>query len=232
MKKIMIVEDDEKIANYLQTCIEKYNYQVTVQKNFDDVLTTFNSAMPDLVILDINLPQYDGFYWCRQIRKTSICPVLFLSARTGEMDQVMALENGGDDYITKPFHPDVVIAKIRSHLRRAYGEYALSGKEREVSISGLVLFPERFEVRFGGETIHVTQKESAIIEALIERYPRVKSRQDLLEKLWDDETYVDENTLNVNVTRVRKKLQHLGLNDVIETIRGSGYRLVVNWKDD
>src|SRR5699024_11749735 len=113
MNKIMIIEDDPKIAEYLATYLEKYNYQVTMVDEFDKIIDTFQSAKPDLVLLDVNLPYYDGFYWCRQIRKESICPVIFISARTGEMDQVMAIENGGDDYITKPFSPDLIIAKIR-----------------------------------------------------------------------------------------------------------------------
>src|SRR5699024_9786133 len=127
---IMIVEDDVKISEHLRSYIAKYGYDVVVVEDFERVLETFHQEQPDLVLLDINLPYFDGFYWCRQIRKDSICPVIFISARTGEMDQVMAIENGGDDYITKPFHPDIVMAKIRSQLRRAYGEYAHKQQER------------------------------------------------------------------------------------------------------
>src|SRR5699024_6799930 len=167
----------------------------------------FQQQKPDLVLLDINLPFFDGFYWCRQIRTVSICPVIFISARTGEMDQVMALENGGDDYITKPFSPEIVMAKIRSQLRRAYGEYSNQHRERLVEQEGLKLYVERLEVHFQGKSISVTKNEAAIIELLLERYPRVSGREDLLEKLWDDQTFVDENTLNVNMARVRKKLR-------------------------
>ncbi|GEM03172.1 DNA-binding response regulator [Halolactibacillus miurensis] len=232
MEKIMIVEDDPKIAEYLAQMLQKYNYQVVKVTDFEQVLETFQTVDPQLVLLDINLPAFDGFYWCRQIRKTSVCPVIFISARTGDMDQVMALENGGDDYITKPFHPDIVMAKIRSHLRRAYGEYAQNNQERTLELTGLILRPERLELLFNQQTVTLTQKEAAILEALMERYPRVKSRGDLLELLWDDETYVDENTLNVNITRARKKLHELGLNNTIETVRGSGYRFNVSWRED
>jgi len=227
----MIVEDDLKIAEYLRNYITKYGYEVTIVQNFDNIMEQFQEEQPKLVLLDINLPSYDGYYWCRQIRKQSICPVIFISARTGEMDQVMALENGGDDFITKPFHPDIVMAKIRSQLRRAYGEYAQKMEERVLIQDGLQLFPERLELHFGNDVTTLTKKESDIIESLLERYPRVAGREDLLVKLWDDQVYVDENTLNVNITRVRKKLQELGIHDAIETVRGAGYRLRITWRE-
>ena len=231
MEKIMIVEDDRKIAEYLCSYIEKYGYEVTIAKDFDKIMSTFRDVAPNLLLLDINLPSYDGYYWCRQIRKESICPVIFISARTGEMDQIMALENGGDDFITKPFHPDIVMAKIRSQLRRAYGEYAASFEERVLSQDGLSLFPERLELRFQNKMTPLTKKETDIIESLMERYPRVAGREDLLAKLWDDQAYVDENTLNVNIARVRKKFQELGIEDAVETVRGAGYRLRITWKE-
>ncbi|RSL34732.1 DNA-binding response regulator [Salibacterium salarium] len=229
MHQIMIVEDDPKIAELLESYISKYGYEVTNVQHFDKVMEAFHEHNPDLVLLDINLPSYDGFYWCRQIRTESICPVLFISARTGEMDQVMALENGGDDYITKPFYSEVVLAKIRSHLRRAYGEYAPGNDERVLHKEGLRLYPERLELAFGDKMVSITKKESDVIESLLDRYPRVAGREVLLEKLWDDHAYVDENTLNVNITRVRKKLLELNIKDAVETVRGAGYRLNVTW---
>ena len=232
MHKIMIIEDDPKIAEHLRTYIHKYGYAVTVVTDFNHVMGDFHEHTPDLVLLDINLPSYDGYYWCRQIRQESICPVIFISARIGEMDQVMALENGGDDFITKPFHSEIVMAKIRSHLRRAYGEYASQSEERVIDREGLKLFPERMEITFGKTTVSLSKKEAAIIETLLERYPRVAGREDLLEKLWDDHTYVDENTLNVNITRVRKKFRELGINDAVETVRGTGYRLRISWMEE
>src|SRR5690625_4410353 len=231
MKKIMIVEDDPNIAAYLKSYIKKYNYQVVAIDRFENIMELFQQQKPDLVLLDINLPFFDGFYWCRQIRTESICPVIFISARTGEMDQVMAIENGGDDYITKPFSPDIVMAKIRSQLRRAYGEYAGSQQERVLTLDRLKLYPERHELHFADSSVELTKNETNILELLIERYPRVTGREDLLEKLWDDQAFVDENTLNVNMTRVRKKLKDLGINEAVETIRGSGYRLNNVWKE-
>ncbi|MFS0671600.1 response regulator transcription factor [Ornithinibacillus sp. 179-J 7C1 HS] len=231
MQKIMIVEDEPKLANHLKSHIEKYGYDVRIVNDFEHVMDNFREMKPELVLLDINLPSFDGYYWCRQIRTESVCPVIFISARIGEMDQVMALENGGDDYITKPFSPEIVMAKIRSQLRRAYGEYATKVEERVLETDGLKLYPERLELSFERKTVSLSKKESDIIESLMERYPRVTGREDLLEKLWDEQTYVDENTLNVNITRVRKKLQEVGLKDVVETVRGTGYRLNVSWKE-
>ncbi|WP_394232176.1 response regulator transcription factor [Niallia oryzisoli] len=231
MHKILIIEDDSKIADLLTSHISKYGYQVYHVTDFEHIMDEFHQHSPDLVLLDINLPSFDGYYWCRQIRKESICPVIFISARIGEMDQVMALENGGDDFITKPFHTEIVMAKIRSHLRRAYGEYAKQTEERVLEREGLKLYPERMEITFGPITASLTKKEADIIESLMDRYPRVAGREDLLEKLWDDQTYVDENTLNVNITRVRKKFLELGIKDAVETVRGAGYRLNVSWTE-
>jgi len=229
MNKIMIVEDDTKLAELLKGYIEKYGYEVSAVADFDQVFGIFQSYKPNLVLLDVNLPKFDGFYWCRQIRAVSTCPILFISARSGEMDQVMALEYGADDYITKPFHHEIVMAKIKSQLRRAYGEYASELEERVISHHDLVLYPERLELSTGDNTVLLTKKEAVILEVLIKRYPKVVSRELLLEKLWDDQSFVDENTLNVNMTRVRKKLQEIGVYDGIETIRGAGYKLV--WED-
>ncbi|MBS4196847.1 response regulator transcription factor [Lederbergia citri] len=229
MAKIMIVEDDPKIAKLLQNHLEKYGYQANITEDFDHIFELFTEINPDMVLLDVNLPSYDGYYWCRQIRKISTCPILFISARSGEMDQVMALENGADDFITKPFHYEVVMAKIRSQLRRAYGEYAPKVEERTVELEGLTLYMERMEVKKGDHIVSLTKKEAIMLEILMKRSPRVVSRETILEKLWDDQSFVDENTLNVNVTRVRKKLQELGIDDAIETVRGAGYRFIPNW---
>lgn len=229
MAKILIIEDDPKLADFLEKEIKKYEHETYIVTDFERVMEDVTSLVPDLVLLDINLPRFDGFYWCRQIRKISTCPIIFISARTGGMDQVMALENGGDDYITKPFQLEVVLAKIHSQLRRAYGEYASINKERMIEESGLQLYPERFEVHYQDKSVILTKKETDILELLLTRYPRVAGREMLLEKLWDDESFVDENTLNVNMTRTRNKLKELGVEKAVETVRGVGYRLNVTW---
>lgn len=229
MQKIYIVEDDPALAELLEKTIQKYDYETKAAVDFQNILEDFEKFAPHLVLLDINLPSFDGFYWCRQLRQISTCPIIFISARVGEMDQIMALENGGDDFITKPFHPEIVLAKVRSQLRRAYGEYAPELKERTIAESGLVLYPERLELHFKERIQTLSKNEAYIIEMLLDRYPRVAGREDLLETIWDEFAFVDDNTLNVNVTRVRKQLQELGIQDAIETVRGVGYRLHVTW---
>ncbi|WP_409176945.1 response regulator transcription factor [Brevibacillus fortis] len=230
MSTIMIVEDDPKINQLLQEQLEKYGFQTVNVEHFDRVMEVFTQGRPDLVLLDVNLPKFDGFYWCRQMRQESNCPILFISARESKMDQVMALENGADDYITKPFDYDVVLAKIRSQLRRAYGQYAPQEGERTVEVAGLKLFLERMELSMHDTKIELSKKEALLLEALMNQHPRVVSRERLLEKLWDEQ-FVDENTLNVYITRVRGKLKDLGLEGAVETVRGSGYRLRATWEE-
>ncbi|MDK8183305.1 response regulator transcription factor [Paenibacillus sp. UMB4589-SE434] len=230
MNHILIVEDDPKIAELLQSHIMKYGDEGIIIKDFQRVLHTFEEVQPQLVLLDVNLPSYDGYYWCRQIRSVSTCPIIFISARSGEMDQVLALESGADDYITKPFHYEIVMAKIRSQIRRVYGDYAT--KERVIEHSGMTLYPERMELRLKDKNAVLTRKETLLMETLLKQCPRVVSREAILDKLWDDYNYVDDNTLSVNITRLRKKLLELGIEDSLETVRGYGYRLNVTWQDE
>ncbi|OAX49194.1 MULTISPECIES: response regulator transcription factor [Paenibacillus] len=229
MYTIMIIEDDPKIAGLLQSHIERYGDRAVAVEDFEQVVQQFEQMKPHVVLLDINLPSYDGFYWCRQIRSISTCPIIFISARSGKMDQVMALENGADDYITKPFEHEIVMAKIRSQLRRVYGDYAARHEERKVELDGLTVYLERLEMELGDRKIQLTKKETILLETLLRRSPKLVSRETILEKLWDD-SFVDDNTLSVNVTRVRKRLTELGITDALETVRGSGYRLNSNWK--
>ncbi|WP_100618240.1 response regulator transcription factor [Bacillus cereus] len=232
MYRIMIVEDDYKIAELLQSHIKKYKYQGATIKDFETILDTFQNFQPHLVLLDVNLPIFDGYYWCRQIRAISNCPIIFISARCGEMDQVMALEHGADDYITKPFHYGVVMAKIRSHLRRTYGDYAQKMEERTVELSGLILYPERMELTLKNKMVSLTKKEAVLLEILLQRFPRVVNREAILDKIWDDYTYVDDNTLSVQITRTRKKLSALGIKNALETIRGTGYKIYITWDNE
>ncbi|MFD1204710.1 MULTISPECIES: response regulator transcription factor [Sporosarcina] len=227
-QRIFIVEDDKKIAHLLAETLRKYQYDVAIVEDFDAITEECLAFDPHLILLDINLPSYDGYYWCRQLRQHTMCPIIFISARSGDMDQVFALENGGDDFITKPFHYEIVLAKIRSHLRRAYGEYAPMQGERMVKLGALTLYIERMELHLREEAIPLQKKECVILELLMEASPKVVSRETLLEELWDDQSFVDENTLNVNMTRVRKKLSDYGVQSVIETVRGSGYRFMLS----
>lgn len=226
MYTILIVEDDPKIAELLRGDIEKYGYRAWVVRDFERVTEEFRESGAQMVLLDVNLPKYDGFYWCRQIRAESVCPILFISARDGQMDQIMALENGGDDYITKPFHYEVVLAKVRSHLRRAYGEYAAGPEEKKIEAAGLTLYPERYVLVCGERSAELSRKEALLIEALMRREGRVVSRDRLLGIMWEDHHFIDDNTLNVYVTRMRKKLKELESGAGIEVVRGAGYVLI------
>ncbi|MBH5317499.1 response regulator transcription factor [Paenibacillus sp. GSMTC-2017] len=232
MYKILIVEDDPKIAELLKSYIEKYGNEAIIVGDFQNVLNAFQHVQPHIVLMDINLPSFDGFYWCRQIRTVSTCPVIFLSARSGEMDQVYAIENGGDDYLTKPFHYEVVMAKIRSQLRRVYGDYAVATAERVIEKAGLTLYPERMELHLNSKSVELTKKEMILTETLLKKFEKLVSRESILEKLWDDYAYVDDNALSVNVTRLRKKLAELGIADALETVRGTGYRLIGIWEQE
>ncbi|AFS78901.1 two component transcriptional regulator, winged helix family [Gottschalkia acidurici 9a] len=229
--RIMIVEDDLSIAELLSSHISKYGYKSFLVKNFNNILVDFDEIDPHLVLLDVNLPKFDGYYWCRKIRQNSNCPIIFVSARGGEMEQVMGIESGGDDYITKPFYYEVLVAKIKSQLRRAYSSYATKSSERVVQLEGLTLYPERPEISYKDVSILITKKEAVLAEILISNYPRAVSRQLLLEKLWDDESFVEENTLNVNVARLRKRFEELGVDNAIETVRGVGYKIVITWRN-
>ena len=226
--RIFIVEDDQKIASLLADTLRKYQYEVELVKNFEGIVEEIIAFAPHLILLDINLPSYDGYYWCRQLRQHTKCPIIFISARSGEMDQIFALENGGDDFITKPFNYEIVLAKIRSHLRRTYGEYSSRQEERTVGLGQLTLYLERMELHKKEIEIPLQKKECIILDLLMGQAPKVVSREKLLEELWDDQAFVDENTLNVNMTRVRKKLADYGVHSNIETVRGAGYRFVLN----
>lgn len=232
MYRIMIVEDDDKIASILQSSLEKYDYKVTRATDFKALKEELLAVNPDLILLDIHLPAYDGFYWCRQFRMVTNAPIIFVSARTGEMDQVMAIENGGDDFITKPFHLDVLLAKVKGVLRRTYGEYASSSGGEELVVHGLSLHRSRNTLEWKGSRVDLTKNEALLLAVLMERAGHIVSRETLLETLWDDVDFVDDNTLTVNVTRVRKKLEEIGIHKAIETMRGQGYRLQASWMED
>ena len=229
MYRILIVEDDDKIGDLLKKSVEKYGFEAYRATRFRELTEELDMYSPHVVLLDIHLPYYDGFYWCRQFRTRSKAPIIFVSARSGEMDQVMAIENGGDDYVTKPIPIDLLMAKLKSVLRRAYGEYAGAGwagaAADEISVGALKLHRGRSELEWRGRKIELTKNERLLAECLMKQAGRIVSREELLEALWDDVQFVDDNTLTVNVTRVRKKLEELGLSGLIDTVRGQGYRL-------
>lgn len=226
--KIFIVEDDIQIANLLKEHLIKYQYEVNLCKDFSNVSEECEAFMPHLIVMDINLPVFDGFYWCKKIRGASKCPILFLSAKATDMDQVYAIESGGDDYVTKPFSFQVVTAKIVAQLRRVYGEYAK--KENRDLICGdcrlsLDLFTLEGLPVDKQKKITLTKNETGLLRLFFQNKNRPVGRELLLEELWDDETFVEENTLNVNVSRVRKCLKEVGSRMEIKAVRSVGYRL-------
>lgn len=226
---IYIVEDDISISTLLKDYMNKYGFEAVIVENFNNIMEEFDELSPSVVLLDVNLPKFDGFYWCTKIRQKSNVPIIFISARDSGMDQIRALESGADDYITKPFYYDVVIAKIKSYIRRAYGEYSPKLDERIVELDGLKFYPERLELKYKSKDLVITKKEGILLECLMKKYPKVVSRDYLLEKIWDDIEFVEENTLNVNVSRIRKRLYDLGIEDGVQTVRGVGYKLNKTW---
>lgn len=226
--QILIVEDDGKIAEAVRAYLERYGYSATVVDDFRHVEQEFRRLRPHLVLMDVNLPYQDGFHLTRALRRHSAVPILFLSARAGEMEQVLGMESGGDDYITKPFHLEVLHAKVKAVLRRVYGEYAHGEQAAPgvLQVGRLQLDPTAGEVRFGGEAQALTRTELKLLHLLMERAGRVVSREDSLEALWDDAAFVDDNTLTVNVTRLRAKLETWNLREALETRRGQGYVLL------
>lgn len=223
--KIMLVEDDQKLVNLVEDHLTRYGFEVVVPSDLQNVMAFFEQEQPELILMDVNLPFFDGYYWTRKIRQQSKCPIIFLSARESHMDQVMALEYGADDYITKPFSYDLLLAKIKSHIRRVYGEYAPGQDERVIQRGELVYYPERLELMFHDQKELLTKKEGELVELLLSNYPHIASREAILTKLWDSEYFVDDNTLSVNITRLRKKFDDIGLPNSIITVRGKGYRL-------
>ncbi|MTD29476.1 response regulator transcription factor [Planomicrobium sp. YIM 101495] len=218
---VFIVEDDAAIFESVKESLGKYGLRVTGPADFKDVVGSFVSEEPHLVIMDIQLPVYDGFHWCREIRAISKVPIIFLSSRDHPMDMVMAMGMGADDYVQKPFHTDVLVAKIQAVLRRVYSY----GDEVSdvIEWNGAVLDLKRGIIRKEGVDVELTKNEFFILAVLVEAKNEIVSRDDLIRKLWDDERFVNDNTLTVNVTRLRQKLAELGLGEAILTKKGLGY---------
>lgn len=225
MYKILIVEDDMDIAQTLKNQLAKYGYQGTIVHDFDKVLEAFQALQPHLVLMDINLPAFDGYYWSRKIRQVSNCPIMILSARMNDADQVYGIENGADDFITKPFSLEVVLAKINGQIRRTYGEYAMDAPARILQKGNTTLNIDTVRLCTTDKEELLTVKELRLCTILFEAYPNVVTRQQLLSAIWDDETFVEENTLTVNIVRLRKKLEAIQSSLEITTIRGIGYQL-------
>ncbi|MGX7013347.1 response regulator transcription factor [Vagococcus silagei] len=225
--KLYLVEDDKKLNHILTNFLTKNEYDVHSPQDFSKIKEDFQHVDPDLVLMDITLPYFDGYYWTTVIRQVSDCPIIFMSARESAMDQIMALEYGGDDYITKPFSYDLLLAKIRSHIRRNYGQYADRHKERVITFGEFRYYPEKLQINYQEKVEAISQKEGELINIFLTKATRIVSRNELLAALWDNENFVDDNTLSVNITRLRKRLSNIGLPHAIQTIRGKGYKLIL-----
>ena len=226
MYKILIVEDEINIAETLKDHLEKYGYKCYLIDDFGKVLDVFQEVEPHLVIMDINLPAFDGYYWSRKIRKVSTCPIMILSARMSELDQVYGIENGADDFITKPFVMDVVLAKINGQIRRTYGEYAKDTETRTIKTGNTVLNLDMVRISTPAQEEILTVKELQLCTMLFKAFPNVVTRQQLLSAIWDEEGFVEENTLTVNIKRLRRKLAAIHSSLEVKTIRGIGYQLL------
>lgn len=221
--KIMVVEDDEGLAQGMQDHLGKWGYEVACVEDFRNVMGEFASFQPHLVLLDIGLPFFNGHYWCAQIRQVSQVPVIFVSAAGDNMNIVMAVNMGGDDFITKPFAPEVLSAKVQAMLRRAY---AFQSRTNVVEYDGVILDLADASVLVGGQKAELTRNEFRILELLMEQAGQVVPREKIMERLWDNDCFVDDNTLTVNMTRLRKKLESMGAEGIIHTRKGLGYMIL------
>ncbi len=222
--KIMIIEDDSDIASLLSEYLQRFGFFVYCCKDFNKIVEEFQLENPHLVLLDVNLPAYNGFYWCNKIRNISSCPIMFLSSRNSDSDQVHAIMNGGDDYITKPFSFEVVTAKISAVFRRIYGEYANANID-ELSCEDCIFSQNKLTLSCHGQTTELSKTEAGVIRVMFQNYPNVVSREELLNEIWDDDSFVEENTLNVTISRIRKRLENIGSNLAVKPVRGVGYRI-------
>lgn len=222
MKEILLVEDDLKVAKEIKLSLEKWGMQVQLIEDFSNVLEEVITKQPKLVLMDVNLPYYDGFYWCERIREVSKVPILFLSSRDSNMDVIMGINNGGDDYVTKPFDLQVLLSKINALLRRAY-QYADAGSL--LYYNDAVLDIDKCELRYQGNSLDLTKNEIKILTLLIRNKGKVVSRDKIMMSLWNDDEFISDNTLTVNMTRLRGKLKEIGLEEVIKTKKGLGYMM-------
>ena len=220
MYRIFVVEDDGTIARMVRTGLEQWGYTVRCAENFDRVDQDFAEFDPQLVLLDISLPRYNGYHWCSEIRRASKVPVVFLSSAADNMNIVMAMNMGADDFVAKPFDLTVLTAKVQAMLRRAY-DFAPSNPL--LTHRGAFLDTGEGSLTYEGRKIDLSKNEYRILQCLLENKGRVVSREKLMERLWATDSFVDENTLTVNVNRLRRKLEGAGLADFIATRHGVGY---------
>ncbi len=221
MTKIIIVEDTKTIRQELATFLNRYGYEVIAPTDFENIISIIEKEEPNLILLDINLPVFDGFYICREVRKTSQVPIIVVTSRDSDMDELMSMNLGADDFITKPYNTQILLARINSVLKRV--NQGNEGNQEILVYNDLKLNLSNGTINCGDNALEITKNELKILYYLIKNKGNIVSRDDLMDYLWKSNLFVDDNTLSVNVTRLRKKLEEIGIKDVIETRRGLGY---------
>lgn len=220
--KIFIIEDEEKIRLELSTFLNRYGYETSYSTDFENIVDISLKEEPDIILLDINLPYYDGYYICREIRRKSNVTIIVVTSRNSEVDELMSMNLGADDFITKPYNTQILLARIASIIRRTY-----QNLDSEVfEFKGLKYNMSTSEMTFDNKKCELTKNESKILFTLMKNKGRIVSRNDLMKALWQDDEFVDDNTLTVNINRLRKKLEEIGAVDYIQTKRGQGYILI------
>lgn len=223
MQKILIVEDDEKLGEELEIFLNKNGYQAETLKKFNNTIEDVLDINPDLLLLDINLPFADGEYICKEIRKKSTMPIIIITSRDNELDELLCLNYGADHYVTKPFNIQILLAKISSLLRRTNMQEENSEK---IDAKEFVLNISKSTIEKEGKIIELTKNEYKILKFLLQNREKIVSRDEIMRYLWDDESFIDDNTLTVNITRLRNKLEELNLKELLVTKRGQGYILL------
>lgn len=219
MPKILIIEDDEKLREELKIFLNKNGYNAITLTTFDNTIQDILQTNPDLILLDINLPNTDGEYICKEIRKQSNMPIIIVTSRDNELDELLSINNGADHYITKPFNIHILLAKIGSLLRRTN----MQEVNDKIDEKDFILNTSNNTIEKDGKIIELTKNEYKILKYLVQNRGRIVSREDIMECLWESENFIDDNTLTVNITRLRNKLEELELKELLETKRGQGY---------
>lgn len=219
-KRILLIEDDVNLIKYIEEYLSAYDYCVETIKDFNDIYKKIFEERSDLILLDINLPKFDGFYFLKLIRKKLNVPVIIVSSRGEEAEQIRGMDLGADDYITKPFSIGILLAKINAVLRRTSGI-----NENVIEINKIKLYCESMELRTDNEIMPLSKNEYKLLKVFFINYEKVVTREELLEELWDEDEFVDDNTLTVNITRLKKRLKENHIQLTIETKRGVGYVL-------
>lgn len=220
MYKVLIVEDDTTIAKVITNHISKWNYEVEYVTDFTSVIEKFMEFDPQLVLLDISLPFYNGYHWCSEIRKISKVPIVFISSTSDNLNIVMAMDMGADDFIVKPFDLSVLVSKINALIRRTY---EFQGQIHLIEKKGVILNLNDAKINYNGQAMELTKNEFKIMQILMENEGNIVSRDSIMIRLWEDDNFIDDNTLNVNIARLRKKLEEIGVFDFIITKKGLGY---------